>query len=101
MIGAFDFEAGGRRYSCAPETREALLEGTWWFFSVSNDSNRYAAFEAAPGDTQQSVRTRMVTWYERRLFLKSQPEPPREHRLGRPAKAGGAQQAVKGTTDKA
>ena len=86
MIGAFTFVEGGRTFTCAPETRESHLGGTWWWFTVSNDSNRYAAFEAAPGDTQHSVRTRMVAWYERRLWLRSQPEPPRDQRVGRPPK---------------
>ena len=87
MLGAFTFEEGGRKYACAPETRAAPLEGTWWWFDVANDSNRYAAFEASPGDTHRSVRERIVAWYERRLWVRSQPptHPERPGRPGRPA----------------
>jgi hypothetical protein len=88
MIGAFTFEEGGRTYRCAPESRAPLVDGTWWWFDVSNDGNRYAAFAAAAGDTQKSVRARIVEWYERRLFVRSQPSTPPERFGGRPRKPG-------------
>jgi hypothetical protein len=90
MPGAFTFEAGGRTYTCTPEKGAAPLQGTWWWFGVSNDPNRYAAFEAAKGDTEHSVRTRIVAWYERRLWVRAQPAVPRE-RFGRPPGKPGAQ----------
>jgi len=85
MLGAFTFEEGGRTYTCKPETRDTPPEGTWWWFSVSNDSQRYAPFEAASSDTQRTVRARIVAWYERRLWVRAQPVVPRE-RYGRPGK---------------
>ena len=88
MLGAFTFEEGGRTYTCTPEKR-ATPEGTWWWFSVSNDSQRYAPFEAASRDTQRTVRARIVAWYERRLWVRAQPVVPRE-RFGRPRKPAAA-----------
>ena len=87
MIGAFSFEHGGRTYNCAPEKRSLPPSGTWWWFTVSSDSNRYAPFEAASGDTRQSIQTRIVAYYEHRLRVRAQPAAPRQH-FGRPSKPG-------------
>ena len=75
---AFDFEDGGRRYSCRVEAPRAGMDA-WWWFDVSGDANRYAPFRAEASDTESSVRTRIVKYYEERLA-------PREytHRFGRP-----------------
>ena len=89
MLGAFTFEEGGRTYTCAPEKGPAPLEGPWWWFGVSNDSSRYAPFEAAASDTQRTVRARIVAYYERRLWVRAQPVVPRE-RFGRPGKPAAA-----------
>jgi hypothetical protein len=87
MIGPFTFEHGGRKYSCAPEKRTGAPEGTWWWFTVSHDQQRYAPFEAAAGDTQQSVRSRIIEFYEHRLWARAQPPEPRQQfsRPGKPA----------------
>ncbi|HVM43055.1 MAG TPA: hypothetical protein VMT77_06085, partial [Gemmatimonadales bacterium] len=70
MIGAFSFEHGGRTYNCAPEKRITPPVGTWWWFTVSSDSNRYAPFEAVSGDTRQSIQNRVVAYYEHRLHVR-------------------------------
>jgi hypothetical protein len=85
MTGAFSFEHGGRTYSCTTEKRKTPPAGTWWWFTVSSDSNRYAPFEAVAGDTQQSIRSRIVAYYEHRLWARAQPAAPRQH-FGRPGK---------------
>ncbi len=85
MTGAFTFEHGGRTYSCSTEKRKLPPAGTWWWFTVSSDSNRYAPFEAVASDTQQSIRTRIVAYYEHRLWARAQPAAPRQH-FGRPGK---------------
>lgn len=87
MTGAFTFEHGGRTYSCSTEKRKSPPVGTWWWFTVSSDSNRYAPFEAVSSDTQQSIRTRIVAYYEHRLWARAQPAAPRQH-FGRPGKPG-------------
>jgi len=85
MLNAFTFEHGGRTYSCKPESR-AGLNGPWWWFTVSYDQQSYAPFQAVPGDTHQSVKNRVIAYYEHRLWAKEQPAPPRngQGRPGRP-----------------
>jgi hypothetical protein len=85
MIAPFTFEEGGRTYTCAPEKGQTPPAGTWWWFTVSSDSQRYAPFEAVSGDTQASIRTRIVAYYERRLWARAQPAVQRNH-FGRPGK---------------
>jgi hypothetical protein len=52
---------------------------------VSSDSNRYAPFEAVPGDTPDSIRSRIVAYYEHRLWARAQPAAQRQQ-FGRPGK---------------
>jgi hypothetical protein len=85
MTGGFTFEQGGRTYTCTTEKRKAEPAGTWWWFTVSSDSQRYAPFEAVAGDTQHSIKSRIVEYYEHRLWLRAQPAAPRQH-FGRPGK---------------
>jgi len=84
-LGAFTFEEGGRTYECTPEERGDPSRGSWWWFTVSGDSQRYARFETAAGDTRKSVRARIVEYYEHRLWVRAQPVVPRQ-RFGHPAK---------------
>jgi hypothetical protein len=85
MLSAFTFEEGGRTYHCTPETRGDPSRGSWWWFTVSNDTQRYARFEASAADTRTSVRTRIVEYYEHRLWVRAQPVVPRQ-RFGHPVK---------------
>jgi len=73
MLGAFSFEEGGRTYECTPEERGDPSRGSWWWFTVSDDSQRYARFEATAEDTRSSVRARIVEYYEHRLWVRAQP----------------------------
>ena len=96
MTGAFTFEQGGRTYTCTPEERTAPPVGKWWWFAVSHDQQRYAPFEAVPGDTKNSVKARIVEYYEHRLWVRAQPVVPRARfgHPGRPAAAPAAQAAA-------
>jgi len=84
-IGAFSFEKGGRTYHCKAEACESLGPGLWWWFTVSSDPQRYAPFQAAAGDTERSIQTRIVAFYERRLWARAQPAAPHQS-FGRPGK---------------
>ncbi len=86
MLSAFTFEEGGRTYECTPEALGDPSRGIWWWFTVSNDAQRYAPFEAAAKDTRGSVQARIVAYYEHRVWVRAQPAVPRQ-RFGRPAKA--------------
>lgn len=85
MVGAFTFEQGGRTYTCTAEEGKAAPAGTWWWFAVSHDQQRYAPFEAVAGETQHSVRSRIIAYYEHRLWARAQPAVPRA-RFGGPGK---------------
>ncbi len=67
MMKAFDFEDGGRVYSCCVEEQRHDRPEAWWWFDVSGDRSRYAPFRAASDDTESSVRARIVAYYEERL----------------------------------
>ena len=48
MIGAFQFENEGRKYSCTVETPRGARTESWWWFSVTGDQQRYAPFQEPP-----------------------------------------------------
>ncbi|MEK7668155.1 MAG: hypothetical protein AAB409_05855 [Gemmatimonadota bacterium] len=88
MLEAFSFEQGGRTYRCSPERGETPPAGTWWWFTVSSDPQRYAPFQAVAGDTERSIRARIAAFYERRLWARAQPAVPHQS-FGRPGKPTG------------
>ena len=57
MISGFDFEDGGRKYTCTVEQHQAAAVDSWWWFGVTSDRQRYAPFRAASGDTRTSVQS--------------------------------------------
>jgi hypothetical protein len=67
MTGSFEFVAGGRAYACHIEEPHLGRREAWWWFDVAGDPNRYAPFRAEVGDTEASVRSRVVEFYEDRL----------------------------------
>lgn len=79
MLKAFDFADNGRTFSCRVEAPAGARTESWWWFQVSGDANRYAPFQAKSSDTQESVRTRIATYYADLLFKRSQPAQPRQH----------------------
>lgn len=83
MIGAFQFEDGGRTYRCSVEASRGTPAERWWWFSVTGDQQRYAPFQAASGDTQVSVRTRVVGFYSNLLERRAMPYQPRHQWAGR------------------
>ena len=60
IIEGFEFEEGGRVFTCSAEAFRSSPEDRWWWFRVVPDSRgqRYAPFRASPDDTQASVRAR-------------------------------------------
>ena len=79
MTKSFEFEDNGKRYSCRVEARRSTPAEAWWWFTVSGDENRYAPFRVAAGDSQESVKTRIVQYYVDRLERRAQPADPRGH----------------------
>ena len=60
----FEFVDEGRKFFCTVEVpRQAGMQPWWWFRLDTNESTRYAPFEASPNDTEQSVRERIIVYY--------------------------------------
>jgi hypothetical protein len=81
------FEHGGRKYVCTVEAQRRTPEDRRWWFAVGGDEQRYSPIEAAPNDTANSVRTRIIEFYERHLWLREQPAAPRGA-FGQPGRPG-------------
>ena len=75
VVEAFEFEEGGRAFSCSAEAFRSSPEDRWWWFRVVPDSRgqRYAPFRAAPDDTQENVRARIVAYHDALLERRAQP----------------------------
>jgi hypothetical protein len=73
MIGALEFEEGGRTYTCRVDDRPGTALASWWWFSVSGDGHRYAPFRAEESDTATSVRARVLEYYLNHLARRSMP----------------------------
>ncbi|MEP6692893.1 MAG: hypothetical protein ABJD07_17175 [Gemmatimonadaceae bacterium] len=89
MIGAFNFEDGGRTYTCTVEQSRTKPPQAWWWFGVTGDGQRYAPFHASSSDTQGSVKTRVIAYYAALLERRAQPAVARHH-WARRAPADGA-----------
>ena len=89
MIKGFEFTDGDLTYTCTVEKRRSPGAEPWWWFGVSGDGHRYAPFQATAGDTQESVRSRIVSYYKEHLVRKAAPAPTRQHWASR-GKGGAA-----------
>ncbi len=90
MTGSFTFVHDNRTYNCSREQLNGPQSESWWWFTVSNDGNRYAPFHAAARDTKASVQTRIVEYYANHLAHRAMTD--REH-WARRSKAAGAARA--------
>lgn len=77
MIEGFEFVDNERTFTCSVEKAHALGNEPWWWFSVSTDDRqRYAPFRATGGDTQKSVKARIVAYYDDLLVRRAAPATP-------------------------
>ena len=77
MLEGFEFVDNDRTFTCSVEKAHALGNEPWWWFSVSTDDRqRYAPFRAVGSDTQKSVRTRIVAYYDDLLARRAAPATP-------------------------
>ncbi|HKO16487.1 MAG TPA: hypothetical protein VJU87_09620 [Gemmatimonadaceae bacterium] len=63
LLQPFTFEADDRTFACQIEQARAHPAQPWWWFTVSGESHRYAPFHSVTGDTVESVRSRVLTYY--------------------------------------
>ncbi|HKO16601.1 MAG TPA: hypothetical protein VJU87_10195 [Gemmatimonadaceae bacterium] len=73
----FEFDHDGRRYCCSREARAGGARELWWWFTVSGDGQRYAPFEAAAGEPQESVQARVIAFHV--ALLEHRANPPAAH----------------------
>jgi hypothetical protein len=90
MDRIFSFAEGDRKYQCRVERATAGQAQAWWWFEVSGDRHRYAPFHAAAGDTDASVRARIVAYYLNLLARRSEPASSWHHRGNRRVATGTA-----------
>jgi hypothetical protein len=70
----FEFIDSGRTFFCSVEVpKQAGMPPWWWFRLDTEESTRYAPFEASPNDTQQSVQARIIAYYAELLAIKARP----------------------------
>jgi hypothetical protein len=91
FVGPFEFEEGGRSYRCCVEQERSPRAGVWWWFAVSSDTQRYAPFHPAAGDTKQSIRDRITEYYNNILVRRAMPAVPRYGRRGQGYQPAGGQ----------
>jgi hypothetical protein len=88
MVSNFRFVADGLAYTCSTGQAHPPQRDSWWWFVVAGDRQRYAPFRSTAGDTQESVRSRVVEFYSNRLARLAEPPERRGfggHRFGRQA----------------
>ena len=98
MVKMFSFSEGDRKFQCRVEGPTSGRKEAWWWFEVSGDSHRYAPFHAASGDTEASVRARIVTYYLNMLARRLEPATSWHNRSNRPAAAATTPTAGDGTS---
>src|SRR5947207_11024060 len=76
-MARFEFVSDGRTFTCERESSPATPGTQWWWLKVSGDGQRYAAFHSKPGDTQATVKPRLVAYYTKLLEDRARPPAPR------------------------
>ena len=80
MTENFDFEDGGRKYTCSIEAPQSTRADAWWWFDVTGDRYRYAPFRAEAGDTKRGVQSKILAYYTAILERRSIHLPYRPYR---------------------
>jgi len=74
-LDSFEFEEGGRTFTCSAEPAHAGRPEGWWWFRVIPDlrDQRYAPFRMAADDTRANVQARIVAYHDALLARRAQP----------------------------
>jgi hypothetical protein len=81
-----EFENEGRTYTCQSGPSPATPGTNWWWLKVGTESQRYAAFRTAPGDTAKNLPPRIIAYYTQLLADRARP-PEIRARWSKPAPA--------------
>ncbi len=74
-----EFKDGELTFTCRAETSPATRGTFWWWMSVTGESQRYAAFRTEPGDTEATLRPRILAYYAQLLADRARPREIRSH----------------------
>jgi hypothetical protein len=80
-----EFKDDGRTLTCRSASSPATPGTTWWWLTVSDESQRYAAFRTESGDTAENLRPRVLAYYAQLLADRARPREIRPHWSGRRA----------------
>ena len=70
---AMQFEDVGRTFTCEAGSSPATPGTSWWWLTVSGESQRYAAFRVEPDDTPASLKPRLIAYYAQILVDRERP----------------------------
>jgi len=80
-----EFEDNGRKLTCRSASSPATPGTTWWWVTITGESQRYAAFRTGAGDTPENLQPRVVAYYEQLLADRARPREIRPHWSNRSA----------------
>lgn len=72
-MDAFQFENEGRKFKCERGSSPGTPGVTWWWISLADDNQRYAAFRSETGDTIASLKPRVIAFYDEVLAVRARP----------------------------
>jgi len=78
VLQSFTFEADDRIFACQIEQGRTRLAQPWWWFTVSGESHRFAPFQPEVGETIESVRCRVLSYYRELVARRALTLDPRE-----------------------
>jgi hypothetical protein len=79
QMKSIEFEDDGRTFTCNAASSPATPGTTWWWVSITGETQRYAAFRVEAGDTAPNLRPRILAYYAQLLADRAR---PREIRTG-------------------
>lgn len=72
-MDGMQFSSDGLTYTCQREASIATPDVTWWWVKVAGDAQRYAAFRSEKGETQATLKTRVIKYYAEVLAIAARP----------------------------
>lgn len=78
-MDGLEFQEGERTFKCKAESSPATVGTTWWWITITGESQRYAAFRTQDDDTPLKVKRRVIAFYEELLAARERPREIRPH----------------------
>lgn len=68
-----EFEDGNRFFRCEAASSPATPGVTWWWVTISSESQRYAAFRTQADDKPANLAPRILAYYAKLLEDRARP----------------------------